>query len=249
VIITFNEAVNIERCLTSLPNGAEVIILDSGSEDETVAVARKHGARVFSKPFSNHGAQKNAAIAMATRSWVMSIDADEVVSGELKDSILAVIKEPSRRNVAYRIPRRLHFLGKKMRFGKTRDKPIRLFGKDMGEFVGEIHEQLVVKEGVDVATLTGELTHWSYESISDYFERFNSYTSKIALDHQRRGRNLPRILHLMRPWFEFLDRYFIRLGFLDGYAGYSYALYSALYTFVKYAKLKELYAHQSQPKT
>lgn len=243
IIITLNEERHLERCLVSLPPGVELIVLDSGSEDATCAIARRHGARCLHRAFTTYAEQKNAALALATRSWVLSVDADEELTPALRESLALAIgkaKEQTRA-VAYKVRRRLVFMGRRMRFGKTSDRPLRLFRKESGQFANAIHERLVLSPEVAVAVLQGDLLHYSYDDISDYFVRFNAYTTRIAVQHAENARGSPTLASLlMRPWLEFCGRYFLRLGFLDGYPGYCYALFSSLYAFVKYAKLKEL---------
>lgn len=239
VLITLNEEHRIVSCIQSLPRGSEIVVLDSGSTDRTVELARSHGARVEKRVFTNYAEQKNAAMALATRPWVLLLDADEVLSSELRADVAQVTKAKASGAGGYTVDRRLVFMGREMRFGKTSDSPVRLCPRGDGQFESAIHERLVVKGGI-AGQLKGTLLHYSYDDLTDYFERFNSYTSKIAENHQRSGRKMPPLVaHVLRPWIEFMSRYFLRLGFLDGYPGYTYALLSALYTYAKYAKLKE----------
>jgi glycosyltransferase involved in cell wall biosynthesis len=223
-----------------ISGGCEVCILDSGSTDDTLAIATDFGCKIGSRTFTNHAEQKNAALAMATRPWVLSIDADEVVSPEQAKAILAAVGRAPADVGGYRLTRRLVFMGRPMRFGKAVDHPVRLARREGARFESAIHEQLIVK-GRTADLYPGELLHYSYDDLTDYFARFNDYTTRIALNHQANNRSMPTIgAHVLRPWWEFVSRYFLRLGFLDGYPGYVYALLSSFYTFVKYAKLKEL---------
>ncbi len=241
VVITLNEERHLERCLRSLPDGAEVLVLDSGSTDQTEQIALRCGALFSTRPFTNHADQKNAAIALATRGFVFSIDADEEATPELRAQIEAVVASGDKAAPGYRVRRRLFFMGRRMRFGKTTDAPLRLWKRGAGRFEASIHEHFVLSGGASAARLEGELLHVSYDDLSDYFKRFNFYTSRIAEEHRRGGRRMPPfVAHVLRPWGEFVSRYFLRLGFLDGYPGYCYALLSSLYAFVKYAKLREL---------
>lgn len=204
-----------------------------------MALAKSLGARVETREFTNFAEQKNAAVAMATRPWVLSVDADEVLTPELQAAVVRATAAESG-PVGFRLPRRLVFMGRKLRFGKSADAPLRLFRKDQGRFEQEIHEQVVLTGG-SPGVLPGELLHYSYDDLTDYFRRFNLYTSRVAENHQKLGHEMPPApVHMLRPWTEFLTRYFLRLGFLDGYPGYTYALISSIYTYVKYAKLKEL---------
>ncbi len=239
-IITLNEEKRIKQCLQSLPRGSEVCVLDSGSTDGTRSLAESLGARVETRKFTNYAEQKNAAIAMTKRPWVLSLDADEVLDLTLRDAVRDVCGQTNVAEAGFKVRRKLIFMGRQLRFGKSSDEPLRLFRRDLGRFDSEIHERVVLKSG-SVGVLPGELLHYSYDDLTDYFGRFNDYTTRVAVNHKRLGRPMPYLpLHLLRPWSEFVSRYVFRLGILDGYPGYTYALLSSLYTYVKYAKLKEL---------
>lgn len=243
VLITLNEEKRIVACIQSLPRGSELVVLDSGSTDQTVALAKSLGARVETRAFTNHCEQKNAAIALATRPWILSIDADEVMTDELRGEVVRVTNDLATLEAGFHITRRLVFMGRLMRFGKTSDAPLRLFVRGRGHFESAIHEKVVVTTG-KVGACKGTLLHYSYDDLTDYFRRFNSYTSSVAENHDAKGKAMPPLLaHVLRPWVEFVTRYILRLGFLDGYPGYTYALLSSLYTYVKYAKLKERQEH------
>ncbi|MFY7930676.1 MAG: glycosyltransferase family 2 protein [Oligoflexus sp.] len=242
VIIAFNEEANLTRCLQSLPQGVEIILLDSDSTDRTADVARSFGAKVYQRAFTNFAEQKNAAIAYATRSWILALDADEELDPVLASLIVQTIQMAPRDITAFSLPRKLVFMGRRMRFGKTQDRPIRLFQRGQARYEGSIHEELKLQQGQLGRLRSGCLWHHSYRDLSDYFVRFNRYTTAIAERHVREGRTAPLLGHVFRPWFEFLTRYVVRLGFLDGYPGYTYALISSLYAYVKYAKLRELKA-------
>lgn len=245
VMITLNEEERLEACLKSLPHSCEIIILDSRSTDRTVEIAEAAGARVFQREFDDYASQKNAAIDMATGRWVLSLDADEILTPGLAHEIMKICENPSPSFLAYRIERRLVFSGRRLRFGKSRDYPVRLFLNGSARFHNEIHEQLVVAGRV--GRLYMPMDHHSYRNLNDYFRRFNEYTSRIAESRMRkRERCSLGLLFLLRPWLEFISRYFLRLGFLDGYPGYCYALVSSLYAFVKYAKLLELYEKEKR---
>ncbi|MBC7660250.1 MAG: glycosyltransferase family 2 protein [Chitinophagaceae bacterium] len=237
VIIAFNEEDQLPRCLKSLPPGVEVIVLDSMSTDRTTIIASEFGAQVYQRPFTNFAEQKNAALAYGTRKWVLAVDADEELSPELSAKLPELISN-SEAN-AYRLDRRLVFMGRRMRFGKTKDKPLRLFLRGAGQYKGSIHEEYVPRAGKTFFLSNAVLWHYSYRDLNDYFARFNRYTSAIAEQHAAKGKKPSFLSHVLRPWFEFINRYIFRLGFLDGYPGYTYALISSLYTFVKYAKLFE----------
>ncbi len=217
--------------------------MDSESQDRTAAIALSLGARVEQRAFSNFAEQKNAALGFATRSWVLAVDADEELSPELRERVLGLISAPTAD--AYQLDRRLVFMGRRMRFGKTRDRPLRLFRRGLGRYEGAIHEELRIPSG-KIQFLKGPvLWHHSYRDLSDYFQRFNRYTTAIAEQHAQQGKSQSLLSHVLRPWMEFIGRYILRLGFLDGYPGYTYALISSLYAYVKYAKLREQRSHAS----
>jgi glycosyltransferase involved in cell wall biosynthesis len=240
VIITYNEEENIRRCLKSLPVGAEIIVLDSKSTDNTCKIAKVMGARIIQRKFTNFADQKNVACAKAGRDWILSVDADEELDDSLRSCIIQTISHDNNvQNIlAYRLRRRLVFMGRVMKFGKSGDSPVRLF-RNGSRFKGSVHENLDVDKKRTGTLKAGCLYHYSYKDLTDYFWRFNRYTSLIAKKHSANGKSLAMIAHILRPFFEFIYRYFFRFGFLDGYAGYTYALVSSLYAYIKYAKLIE----------
>lgn len=249
VIITLNEEANLPECLGSLPEGAEVIIVDSHSTDATVDIAQSRGAKVQLRVFDSYDQQKNYAMSLATKSWILSIDADEVLSAGLCGALERIVNSSNTAKISsYRISRRLVFMGKELRWGKTRDKPIRLMKKGSGHFEGAIHETMVVDKNSLSLVKEGYIQHHSYKDLTDYFDRFNRYTTRVARDHLDRAKEVHWMNHLLRPWVEFFLRYFIRLGFLDGYPGYVYALNSSLYAFTKYSKLIEMRAKHAESK-
>ncbi len=245
VIIALNEESRLGRCLASLPKGVEVVVLDSGSIDGTLQIAANHNARTAIRAFDDYASQKNAALALASRAWIFSLDADEVLSPELSRELVQFVESAEAKNSkdAFRVRRRLSFMGRIMRFGKTSDRPIRLFPRDGGRFHSKIHEQYRPDYGSIRPAQFHEsayILHFSYENLTDYFDKFNRYTSRIAEQHKPGDLDSINFMaHVVRPFFEFGTRYVLRLGFLDGYPGYCYAMLSSLYAFVKYAKVAE----------
>lgn len=246
VIITLNEAENLPRLLATLPTtGVELIVLDSNSTDATRDIAAKAGAVVQTRAFDQFAAQKNAAFDLATKPWILSLDADEVPSPALWKEILDIVATNDTKS-AWRIPRRQVFLGRKLCFGKTTDKPLRLIARGCGSFSGAIHEEIVPKENVRVETTKNSMSHFSYKNLTDYFIRFNRYTSAVAKKHFDEGTTPPpKWFQVIRFFGEFIWRYLLRGGFLDGYQGFIYALFGSVYVFVKYAKLQELSDHKT----
>ena len=239
VIITLNEEKNLGRCIASLPSNVEICVLDSGSSDGTEQICRDQNAAFSFRKFDNYANQKNAAIQLARRDWVLSLDADETLEESCHQALAAITEASDSKHSAYRITRRLVFQGNKMRFGKTVDRPIRLFRNGRAHFKSAIHEKLTVEGSIGVCP--GQMLHYSYADLTDYFFRFNRYTSRIAENHFNNEKRLPaKPVRALRFWSEFLTRYLLRGGFLDGYPGYIYALISSMYAFTKYEKLAEL---------
>lgn len=241
VIITLNEERNLPSLLATAPRLAELIVLDSGSTDKTTSIAKEFGARIELRTFDNYASQKNYAMSLSTRRWTLLLDADEVPDYDLWQSISQVVNEPVSQNVAFELNRRLVFLGRKMRFGRTRDKVVRLFKSHSAAYQNEIHEKLIVAPDVTVKCLGGVLWHQSYHDLEDYFSKFNRYTSIMATTRWRDAKVTPSVLIIAaRLPVDFLIRYVVKLGFLDGWPGFLWASLSSFYSFVKYAKLKEI---------
>ena len=248
-IITYNEERDLPRCLASLPRGAEVIVVDSGSTDRTVEIAKAHGAKVSSSAFINYGEQKNKALQQATRNWVFSSDADEEMDAVLRLWLQENFASPkfAHHINSFVVRRQLIFMGRKIRFGKGRDFSLRLFRRDSAYFNGALHERLVGKSPLSATKLKqGMLHHHSYADHHDYYIKFNHFTDIFAQQCYQKRSKVPR-LHVLRPLRSFLHLYVLRGGFLDGYPGYCLALYASLYSFVKYAKLIDLYRREALP--
>jgi glycosyltransferase involved in cell wall biosynthesis len=245
VIITFNEEHSIERALRSLDFCDEIVVADSGSTDATVVVCEKYKCRVFTRPFDGYGPYKQFAVSKASNDWVLSIDTDEVVSGELKREIVSLFSAGAPPALGYYIPRTLVFLGRLLRFGgEYRKKHLRLFNRNAGAFTDEkVHEKVCVSGKTD--SLKNQILHYSYDSICDYFEKFNRYTTAAAQSLFERKKKASALNVMARFPLTFIKIYFIKGCFLDGYAGFIWALFSSMYPVVKYAKLHELYRQAS----
>lgn len=240
VIITFNEEGNLPRTLESVKWADEIIVVDSGSTDRTVEIARSFGAKVFIEPWKGFAAQKNSALEKATGDWILSLDADEEVSTELKTDVEQVICDQSPRD-GYWIPRLNLFLGRSIRHGGYYPDPkMRLFRRDVARFEERlVHED--AKLTGTTGTLTSPLIHHAYPTLSSYIEHMDRYSSlgaQMAVEKGRRGFSFVDIV--LRPIFTFLYNYFIRLGFLDGREGLLLHLYHSGYVSWKYAKVWEL---------
>ena len=235
-IITYNEEKNIERALESVSFCDEIVVVDSGSTDGTLQIARRYTDKIYYNKWPGFGRQKNFAIGKLTTDWVLNIDADEVVSDELKNEMLSELKNPKAE--AYAVNIQLVFMGKPLRFGGTYpDYHIRLFKK--GHFY---FREDSVHEGVDAKAkkLKNPIYHYSYENLEEYFSKFNRYTTLIAQKHYSEGKRVGKLFPFVRFGFELFKRFVLKAAFLDGYPGILYAMLSSFYTFVKYAKLVEL---------
>ncbi|HET9306181.1 MAG TPA: glycosyltransferase family 2 protein [Candidatus Sulfotelmatobacter sp.] len=261
VIITFNEEANIGRTLASLkpflydmrgePAGSEIIVLDSGSNDRTVEIARSLGATVYIEEWKGYAAQKNSAIEKASGRWIFSLDADEEVSPELSSDVsraiakqgLLRLEHPPDSPVfvnGFSMPRKNMFLGRWIKYGGFwPDRKMRLFRKGTGRFnIRPVHETAQV-EG-KTADLTAPLLHHSYPTLSDYIDHMNRYSS-LGAEMVAKGKvRFSFINIILRPLFTFIYNYFLRLGFLDGREGLLLHLYHSVYVSWKYSKAWEL---------
>ncbi len=244
-IITKNEEANLARTLDSVKWADELVIVDSGSVDGTLQIARDHGAKVFTEEWQGYAQQKNYAIAKCTCDWVLSLDADEGVSPELAGEIQAILAADAPYR-AYSVPRRNHFLGRWIRHGGYYpDRKLRLVPRGACLFEERtVHEtmRLVSQDVVlDNTLLKGELLHHCYPTIEDYIEHMNCYSSlggELALSAGKASRSLPAFVGnvLVNPAATFVYNFVFRLGFLDGREGLLLHLYHSLYISWKYAK-------------
>jgi glycosyltransferase involved in cell wall biosynthesis len=240
VLITLNEAANLPRTLASVRWAQQIVVVDSGSTDATLQIARGAGARVFEQPWQGFGAQKNAAIAHAACDWVLSLDADEEVSPALAAEIKALLAgEPLFR--AYRIPRLNHFLGRPLRHGGYWPDPkLRLFRRGAACFEERPVHETMQSDG-PVGQLRHPLLHHCYPTLEDYIEHMNRYSTAGAAMLAAQGRaprSLPAVCWsaFVNPAATFLYNYVFRLGFLDGSEGLLQHLNHSVYIHWKYVK-------------
>lgn len=240
VIITFNEARNIERCLSSLQAVCdEILVLDSYSTDETAAICASFGVRFEQHPFEGHIQQKNEALQRATHPWILSLDADEALTPELQAAILQ-IKAQAPLKGAYKMNRLTNYCGKWIHHsGWYPDTKLRLASKEDVIWGGiNPHDQLLPKEDLHVGHLKGDLLHYSYYTKADHFKQID-YFSKIAAN-ELFERNVRCSLFKMylKVVAQFMKSYILKLGILDAKAGWLIAIRSAYATQQKYTLLR-----------
>jgi glycosyltransferase involved in cell wall biosynthesis len=235
-VITKNEAENIEACLRSVPFADQVLVLDSGSTDNTVQIAQALGAEVsVSLDWQGFGVQKNRALALANSDWVLSLDADERLSPELQEEIRTVLEAPA--FDAYSFPRLSSYCGQYMHHsGWYPDRVTRLFRRQSAQFSDDlVHEKIVTSS--TVGELESNLLHESYRSFEAVLDKANRYSSAGAQSLLKKGRKASLRTALGHGLWAFFRTYFLRLGFLDGRMGFVLAISIAESTYYRYLKL------------
>ena len=236
IIISKNEAANIRACLESVAWADEIIVVDSGSEDDTVAICREFTPHVYSHDWPGFGAQKNRALSYASKDWVLSLDADERVSPELRREIEAAINN-SNAVAAFDIPRLSNYCGRFMRHsGWHPDYVLRLFRRGSAKFSDDlVHERLLVMGAT--AKLHSTLLHYAFDNLEEVLYKVNQYSTAGAQMMQQRGRQATLTGAVLRGLWSFIRTYILRAGFLDGRAGFMLAVSNAEGTYYRYLKL------------
>ncbi len=246
-IMTFNEERKIQACLESIRWCDEIVVLDSFSTDRTEEICRRFTDRFFQQEWLGYVGQRNTIRGMATHEWVLFLDADEVVTPELRDEILAEFESGANADIAgYDFPRMVQYLGRWIRHGEWYpDRKLRLFRRSHGRSEGvEPHDKVAVNGRVK--HLAHPVMHFTYDDVRDHLETLNRFSSISA--QQKFIQQQP--FHwgdvLFRPSLRFLKGYFLKRGFLDGFPGLIIATLSAYATFAKYVKLWELWREQKE---
>jgi glycosyltransferase involved in cell wall biosynthesis len=236
VIPTLDEAGQLAEVLESLAWADEVIVSDGGSRDDTVAIARRHGALVLERAGDTIAAQRNGAIARARNVWVFALDADERITPELEDELRVVLEAPA--HSAYRVQRQNFFLGQERRRGRWgRDWQVRLFTRKHRFLAQVVHERL---ESVpNVGTLRGRLQHSPYRNLRHQLDKLAVYSQWGAVELARRGRGVTLWEIAVRPFWRFTRDYFVYGSCLDGVFGLLTSTLTAYACFLKYAYLWE----------
>jgi len=238
IIITRNEATNIEACLDSVAFADELIVLDSGSSDATVQLAREKGARVYSvDDWPGFGPQKNRALALATCDWVLSLDADERVAADLAAEMRAAMSEL--KQTAFEVPRLTQFCGQWIHHcGWTPDRVLRLFRRGTAKFSDDlVHEKVLLSPGIRSGRLRSHLLHYSYPTPTHYWRKLEQYSQAWAAQRWVLGQKVSMWRAGLSGVVAFVRSYFFRLGFLDGAMGFAVCTMQAQAAFGKYFAL------------
>jgi len=242
VIITLNEEKRIKRCIESVPFADEVVVVDSGSTDRTVEIAEQMGARVIHQEWLGYGQQKQYAVEQAENSWVLSLDADEWLSSGLAQSISNRLSSPE--FYSYQSPRCNRFMGRWLKHGEGYpDLSLRLFHRKHAGWSSDTVHEKVDAEG-EIGILNGDLLHESQETLQQYLDKQNRYTT-LQAEQLYQSRKRPALIKLLlSPLIRFIKFYFLRRGFLDGLPGLIHILIGCQNSFMKQAKLLEKYVNE-----
>jgi glycosyltransferase involved in cell wall biosynthesis len=240
IVVCFNEERNIGDCLESLRWCDEIVVVDAFSTDGTVEICRRYTDRVIQREWTGYRDQKAFAHSQATKEWVLLVDSDERVTPELKEEIRQALTQNASYYAGYAVPRLVYYLKRWWwRGGWYPDYDIRLFKRERATWGGmDPHEKIFV-DG-KTRRLRYPLHHFSYRNIEDHIQRINRFTSLLAQELKQAGQSWRRTDALFRPAFRFFRSYVLQRGFMDGFAGFYVAVTSAVYVFLKYAKLWEL---------
>jgi glycosyltransferase involved in cell wall biosynthesis len=245
ILIAKNEEGNLRECLVTVKWANEIVVVDAGSSDKTVPIAKEFTQKVFVRPWEGYGPAKNFALSQVTSDWILWLDADERVPISLRDEIQHVLNAKDLKAVAFSVPRKANFLGRWiLHCGWYPGRVVRLFKRGDGRFTeSRVHERLEIAG--EQSELNSDLLHYTDPSLFHYFEKFNKYTSLAAEELVEEQRSF-HISHItVRPIWTFIRMYFLKLGFLDGIPGFILCVLSACYVFTKYAKLWEQRGQES----
>ena len=239
-IITYNEERNVARVIESLRCCDEILVLDSGSNDRTVEIATKLGARVVEASWHGYAAQKNIASELAAHDWILALDADESLSEALEAEIWHIKKAGPKFN-GYTVPRLAQYLGRWiLHSGWYPDRKVRLFDRRKSKWVGQFVHESVTVDG-PVGHLKSNLLHFTCDSLSQHLRTMDRYTTLAAQEIVAQGNSITFSRLLFEPPWIFLRTYILKRGYLDGVEGLSIAYMAALYNFVKYAKARDMF--------
>lgn len=241
VVITLNEERNLDRCLRSIKNIAdEIVVVDSLSTDNTLTIAQNYNAKIISAQFRGFVEQRKFADEHTSYDWILAIDADEALSPELEQGIISIKKQSSHN--AYRIARLNNYCGKWIRHcGWYPDKKLRLYNKKNGSWQGEmIHEHWKLHNSNEaVGEIKGDLLHYTFYTISEHIKQIEKFTEMSARAAVANGKDCSLLKIWFGPKWMYFSMYILKLGFLDGYYGRLLCKFSAFATLIKYTKIRQ----------
>ncbi|MHB0754994.1 glycosyltransferase family 2 protein [Polaribacter sp. M15] len=235
IIPTLNEEIHIEAAIKSVNFADEIIVIDSYSTDKTVVLAEKHNVKIIKRKFDDFSSQKNFAIDQAKHPWIYILDADERVTPEVEKEILKAVQKPKGK-VGFYVRRSFYFAGKKIKYsGWQRDKVVRLFLKAHCRYRGIVHE--TIKANGELGFFNNKIDHFGYRNYNHFIDKINHYAFLKSIDLHKQGKRAGLYHILVKPPARFFIHYFIRLGFLDGFAGIILAKTLAYSVRTRYVKL------------
>ena len=235
-IISFNEEEKIEDCLKSLAGIAdEIVVVDSNSTDNTVAIAQKYTDRIILQDFLGFIEQKNFAVQQAKNDWILSLDCDERLSPELQKAITE-IKHSSEQADAYRMPRKTFYIYRWLNHCWYPDIKIRLFNKNTAHWGGTNPHDHIVISSSNIVQLPGDIYHYSFDSISDHIKTIDKFTEIGADELVRKNKSFNMLSPFTHSSWIFFKLYIVKRGFMDGFAGIIVSVLSAMHVFIKYSK-------------
>lgn len=241
-IITLNEEDKIRQCIASLKNVAdEIVVVDSFSTDATKSICEELGVKFIQQKWLGYSEQKNLANRLASNEWILSIDADEVLSDELIESILKIKNADSATDTVYSFNRLNNYCGKWIHHcGLYPDRKIRIWNRNVGQWEGEIHEIIRFSAKINEVILKGELLHYSFNTHEDFKRQLFKFAEMRGKYYFQKGKKNASLLIVISPIFSFIKNYIFKRGFLDGKEGYKICLEYAKATRHKYKVLKQL---------
>jgi len=240
LVITLNEEKRLPACLESVRFADEIVVVDSGSTDRTLEIARGFTSKVFHQDWLGMNGQKAFALGKASGEWILNLDADEAASPRLKQEVQEIMSRPQVEEAGFLIPRLTHYQGRWIRHsGWYPDRKLRLFRRARGRFCGKDPHDEVKADG-RVGRLAGEILHWTYEDLAHQVSALSAYAKAAARAKQEGGERFRLFRLLLHPPGAFLRTYVLQQGFRDGYPGFLIAGMNSYYTFLKYARLWEL---------
>ncbi|MCG1036360.1 glycosyltransferase family 2 protein [Polaribacter sargassicola] len=239
IIPTLNEEFHIEEAIESVLFADEIIVIDSFSTDNTVALAEKYNVKIIKRKFDDFSSQKNFAISKATNSWIYVLDADERVSKELREEILKAVKNP-KDFVGFSFNRDFYFMNKQIKFGGySNNKVIRLFDKNFSRYNGSLVHEKIITDG-KIGEIETPIKHYSYKNFSHHLTKVQNYKELQAKELFAQGKKSSLFKIIVKPKTRFLTHYFFKLGFLDGFRGFVIAAIQSYGIFIKYVSLRLL---------